>query len=119
LAEEFGDVVFVAARGVVFVHRARAEHIARELGGMRQQPVPALPARQVSPAVRHVRPSTVPDAVAVVAMPLPRWRAACAWLGMALGAAVFIAALAVPLDDPALVVALMLTLRSGRVVGTA
>jgi hypothetical protein len=34
-------------------------------------------------------------------------------------AAVFVAALAVPLDDPALVVALMLTLRSGRVACTA
>jgi hypothetical protein len=39
LAEEVGDVVFVAARGVVLVHPERAEHIVRELGGAVQQPV--------------------------------------------------------------------------------
>jgi hypothetical protein len=32
LAEELGDVIFVLARGVVLVHRQRAEHIARALG---------------------------------------------------------------------------------------
>jgi hypothetical protein len=31
LAEELGDVVFVADRAVVLVHRERAEHIARAL----------------------------------------------------------------------------------------
>ena len=38
------------------------------------------------------------------------------WLGILAGAAVFVAALAVPLDDPALVVALMLAVRGGRLI---
>ena len=37
-------------------------------------------------------------------------------LGIAAGAAVFVAALAVPLDDPALAVALMLGFRGGRLI---
>lgn len=45
LAEEVGDVVFVPARGVILVHRARAEHIVRALGGTadvaRVEPAPA------------------------------------------------------------------------------
>jgi hypothetical protein len=40
------------------------------------------------------------------------------WLGIVTGAAVLVAALAVPLDDPALVVALMLELRGGLVTTT-
>jgi hypothetical protein len=36
------------------------------------------------------------------------------WLGIVAGAAVFVAALAVPLDDPALVVALVIGLRASR-----
>jgi hypothetical protein len=43
-----------------------------------------------------------------------RWRDVRGWLVILAGAAVFVAALAVPLDDPALVVALMLALRGGR-----
>jgi hypothetical protein len=39
---------------------------------------------------------------------------ACGCLGIVAGAAVLVGALAVPLDDPALVVALMLALRGGR-----
>jgi len=38
------------------------------------------------------------------------------WLGIVAGAAVFGAARAVPLDDPALVAALMLGLRGGRLI---
>jgi hypothetical protein len=43
LAEEFGDVVPVPARGVVLVHRVRAEHIARALGMYPEEPSPAPP----------------------------------------------------------------------------
>jgi hypothetical protein len=50
---------------------------------------------------------------------LTRWRAACGWFGIIAGVAVFVAALAVPLNDPAFVVALMLVLRGGRVRATA
>jgi hypothetical protein len=50
---------------------------------------------------------------------LTRWRAACGWFGIVAGVAVFVAALAVSLDDPALAVAVMLTLRSGRAASTA
>ena len=38
------------------------------------------------------------------------------WLGILAGAAVFVAALAVPLDDPALLLALVLALRGGQMV---
>ena len=36
------------------------------------------------------------------------------WLGIVAGTVVFVAALAVPLDDPALLLALVLALRGGR-----
>jgi hypothetical protein len=40
------------------------------------------------------------------------------WLGIVAGAAVFVATLGVPLDDPALVVAVMLALRGrGLILG--
>ena len=42
---------------------------------------------------------------------------ALGWLGIVAGAAVFVAALAVPLDDSALVVAVMVAVRGGRLVG--
>jgi hypothetical protein len=42
LSEEMGDVIFVAARGVVLVHRHRAEHIARALGWRPEAAVVAL-----------------------------------------------------------------------------
>jgi hypothetical protein len=45
---------------------------------------------------------------------LGRWPAACGWLGIMAVAAVFVGALAVPLDDPPLVVALGLALRPSR-----
>jgi hypothetical protein len=38
------------------------------------------------------------------------------WLGIGAGAAVFVAALVLQLDDPVLIVALMLTLRGGRTI---
>jgi hypothetical protein len=119
LAEELGDVVFVEARGVVLVHRHWAEHIARALGWR-----PEMPARQqtfVLPS-STTAPSgiaTAPKSPLITVKATTPWRAACRWLGIVAGAAVFVAALAVPLDDPALVVALMMTLRSGLVAGTA
>jgi hypothetical protein len=109
LAEELGDVVFVADRGVVLVHRERAEHIARALGDRPEAAVQdqafALPARTSVPA---------PEAE-----PLPltsRWRSACGWLGIAAGTMVFMATLVVHLDDPAFVVALMFAVRGGRML---
>jgi hypothetical protein len=45
-----------------------------------------------------------------------RWRDIVGWLGIVAGAAVFVAALAVPLDDPALLGASMLVFRSGRML---
>jgi len=43
-----------------------------------------------------------------------RWRDLWGWLGILAGAAVFVTALAVPLDDAALLLALVLALRGGR-----
>ena len=43
LAEEFGDVIFDYERGVVLVHRVRAEHIARALGAYSQTPASGPP----------------------------------------------------------------------------
>ena len=48
--------------------------------------------------------------------PTSRWHGIWGRLGIVAGGAVFVAALAVPLDDPALVVALMLAQRSARMV---
>ena len=113
LAEEFGDVVFISERGVVLVHRVRAEHIASALGVYEQalasaapRPVLLLPPRAPSPA----------PLLAVETKPASRWRDLWGWLGIAAGAAVFVAALAVPLDDTALVMALMLAVRGGRLM---
>jgi hypothetical protein len=118
LAEELGDVVFVSARGVVFVHPERAEHIVRELHGAlgvaRQEPIIAPPAGPVSPAARRMRQASVAYPPAFGPTSPIRWRAACGSLGIMAGTAVFVAALAVPLDDPALVVALGLWVRGGR-----
>jgi hypothetical protein len=47
---------------------------------------------------------------------ISRRRDLLGWLGIVAGAAVFVAALAVPLDDPALVVALAVGLRGGRLI---
>jgi hypothetical protein len=122
LAEELGDVVFVAARGVVLVHRYRAEHIARALGwrpeSMVREQMVALPATATirSPAPGIATAAKVP---LVVVKPNSRWREACGWFGVLAGAAVFVVTLAVPLDDPALVVALMLALRGGQFTVTA
>ena len=77
---------------------------------MRERSV-ALPAMTTTPA-RGIATAATSHTVIVTAP--SRWRAACGWLGIVAGVAVLVAALAVPLDDPALVVALMPALRSGR-----
>jgi|KBSSwiStaDraftv2_1062776.scaffolds.fasta_scaffold96882_3 hypothetical protein len=111
---EMGGVVFVAARGVVLVHRERAEHIARMLlGGRNVQLLDdalALPAR---PGVRAMRVPPPQHRPLVVKRSSTRWRDIVGWLGIVAGAAVFVGALAVPLDDPALLPALVLALRGG------
>jgi len=38
------------------------------------------------------------------------------WIGIVAGAAVFVAALAVPLDDPALLLAFAIVTRGGRLI---
>jgi hypothetical protein len=105
LAEEFGDVIFFGA--VVFVHRARAEHIVRLL-----EAALALPAR-TGVGGTGVTPSQLQSLVARRSL---CWRDLWGWLGIVAGAAVFVAALAVPLNDAALLLALGLKLRGGRLI---
>jgi hypothetical protein len=124
LAEEVGDVVFVSARGVVLVHRERAEHVARALGARFEvmslepfatlpAPVPLrLPATPAPAPAAQLQPQRQP---LVAGAGISR-RDVLGWLGIVAGAAVLVGALAVPLDDPALVVALMLVLRGGRLI---
>ena len=100
LAEEAGDVVFAVR--VVLVHRERAEHIAEAL----LTEVRALAAR----TAREAAPS------GEIINARSRWRDILGWLGIGAGAAVFVAALALSLDDPALVVALAIGLRGGRLI---
>jgi hypothetical protein len=106
LAEETGDVVFVAARGVVLVHRHRAEHVANALAAVARE-------RITSPTPSPCRRA---QAQTMTARSSSGRRDVLAWLGIVAGAAVYVAALAFPLDDPALVVALMLMLRGGRLI---
>ena len=125
LAEELGDVRFVPSAEVVLVHRERAEHIAEVLFGGRDvvllERVLALPAK---PPFEPPRPPASSDGghtrgvppAAIISKGARRWRHALGWLGIAGAAAGFVAALAVPLDDPALVVAWMLGLRSSRLI---
>jgi hypothetical protein len=117
LAEDPGDVIFVTERRVVLVHRDRAEHIARAVGW---RPEAAVWEQAFAlPAMTTTRPpapgiATVAKSRTVIINAPSRWRVACGWLGIVAGAAVFVGALAIPLDDPAMVVALMLALRGGH-----
>jgi hypothetical protein len=113
LAEEFGDVEFVLERGVVLVHRVRAEHIARALGVYPEAPAPAPPRPARMRLTRTSAPAPLPM---VEPKATSRWRDVRGWLVILAGAAVFVAALTVPLGDPALVVALAMGLRGGRLV---
>src|SRR5687767_10862419 len=114
LAEELGDVLFVSARTVVLVHRQRAEHIVRALGGrievMPLEPVATLPVP--APLRRPAPPAPAARRRPLVASTgISRRRDVLGWLGIVAGAAVFVAGLAVPLDDPALMMALALGVR--------
>jgi hypothetical protein len=113
-----GDERFVPEAGVVLVHRVRAEHIVRALGpaasvGVLATAPPApepvrLTASTVAGPVREARSMAVNG--------VNRWRDIWGWLGIVAAACVFVAALATPLDDPALVMALMLAVRGGRMI---
>lgn len=118
LAEEFGDVRF--SGDVVLVDPVRAEHIARALRSGRDvgllEEVLALPARTSFGVVRL--PAESAGGHARVAAPRAetittrsRRRDIRGWLGIIAGAAVFVAALAMPLDDAALLLALALVAR--------
>jgi hypothetical protein len=61
-------------------------------------------------------PVSVPHPQPRVIKRRSRWRDILGGLGIAAGAAAFVAALAVPLDDPVLVVALMPGLRAGGLI---
>jgi hypothetical protein len=115
LAEHRGDVVFASERGVVLVHRERAEHIARTLIGGREvlvlEDALALPVRASVGLVRL--PPAQPQRLVIPASNI-HLRDIVGWLGILAGAAVFIAALAVPLDDTALLLTVAIVLRSGQ-----
>jgi hypothetical protein len=120
LAEEFGDVVFVPARGVVLVHRERAEHIARELGIVAGDAKVFAPPPRLQPAPL-ARPRAVAPLRRVPLAPIDSqspslWDDVRGWAGLVAGAVVFVTTLVVPLDDPALVVALLIGVRGGRVI---
>ena len=95
----------------VFVHRERAEHIARALIGggdvLVIEDALALPPRSRVGVTRQSPPQPRP----LITEPRStRWRDIVGLLGIVAGAAVFVAALAVPLDDPTLFLALVLAL---------
>jgi hypothetical protein len=116
--EEMGDVRFLPDVGIVMVHRVRAEHIVRELlANPRPVGIPAtrrlsITTRPVGSLVRHVTVSVPPQAIA----PLSRWRIFTGWLGLGTATAVFVATLAIRLDDAALLLALSLFLWGGRLI---
>jgi hypothetical protein len=123
ISEELGDVRFVSDAGGVLVHRERAEHISRALLGGSN----ALVLEEVRALTTRTAPATARLASSLVvghapASPLEifnarsRWRDILGWLGIVAGAVVFVAALALSLDDPALVVALAIELRGGRLI---
>jgi len=121
LSEEMGDVRFVSEADVVLVHWVRAEHVAQTLAAV-AMPAEVIALRPlISERIRQLAPLATPPVcaaqlLAVETKPANRWRDIWGWLGIVAGAAVFVAALAVPLDDAALVVAFALALRGGRVV---
>jgi hypothetical protein len=120
LAEELGHVRFDPAAGVVLVHGHRAEHIVTVLGAGEEIAPPqerlAPPATMpLAPAAPGASAHPVPSAT-VRTPRASRSRTVLGWLGLVAGAAVFVAALAVPLDDPALIAALMIGVRAGRLI---
>jgi hypothetical protein len=117
IGEELGDVRFLPDAGAVLIHRKRAEHIARTLLGGRDvlvlEDALALPVRTSVGLVRL--PPAQPQRLVIPARNI-HLRDIVGWLGIVAGAAVFVLALTVPLDDSALVVALMLALRCGLLI---
>jgi hypothetical protein len=95
-------------------------HIARALLGNRDvlalEDALALPARTGVGVTRLPPPQPRP---LVIECSSTRWRDIVGWIGILLGAAVLVAALAAPLGDPALEVALMLAMRGRRVILSA
>ena len=143
VSEELGDVRCRSRARVVLVHRQRAEHIVRALLGgadttrpdamLAPAPTPPASARLLSiPAGLPSAPARLPSMPArrpVQTAPGPSrprrhiaanvetrspWRDLWGWVGIAAGAVMFVAALAMPLDDASLLLALALTLRGGR-----
>lgn len=116
-SEALGDVLFMPEADTVLVHRERAEHIAQTLFGGRDvlvlEDALALPARTGTNVRRQ--PPSQPQPL-VIERGSARWRDILGWIGIVAGAAMFVTALVVPLDDPALVVALAMGLRGGRLV---
>ncbi len=116
---------FLPEAGVVLVHRERAEHVVRALGSVTSvvlleevlDPPPPLtapePVRRPPPSAADPSRESQPLAAGTRTT---RWRDILGWLGIVAGAVVFVAALALRLDDPALVVALMLGMRGGRLI---
>ena len=96
LAEELGDVVFVSERGVVLVHRERAEHIARMLvvggrGVLVLEDALACPREPASASFAGRRPGPSRASPSAVA---PAGATPSAGSASARGAALFAAALA-------------------------
>jgi hypothetical protein len=117
-SEETGDVIFVSMRGVVLVHRERAQPIAAAFAAVAGRlitppPTPRSTMRATAAAAR-TRGRGQPHAT--TARIGSRRSDVRGWLAIVAGAAVFVAALAVPLDDPALVAALALGVRGGRTI---
>jgi len=123
LSEEMGDVRFQPEAGVVLVHRVRAEHIVRELVA-NTRPVGAHATRALpattSPARERPEPMPAPRSPQMAppsgVVGHDRWRVLWGLLGLGAGAAMFVAALAIRLDDSALLLALAMLLRGGRLI---
>ena len=101
----------------VFVHRERAEHIARALIGggdvLVLEDALTLPPRSRVGVTRQSPPQPRP---LITERSSTRWRDLGGWLGILAGVAVSVAALVVPLDDSALLLASAIVVRGGRLI---
>lgn len=122
LAEEFGDVKFSGE--VVFVHRERAEHVARTLLGGREvlmlEAALALPARTPPQPLRLPAPPAAGPARESQSLAAEtgtsRWRGIWGWFVFLAGAAMLLATLVVPFDDAGLMMAAALVMRGGLTI---